>query len=326
MLELLLIAIAFVLASGCMAMMDAAILSVTLPEVEELVMQRQWGATALRAIVRRLTRAVVVIVILTNTVNVLGPILVGSKAVSLYGSHIIGVVTALLTFGTIIFSEVIPKAIGAHYAPTVARIVAPGLLFLTVLLTPIAVILERLVGIFKIGRRPMGTEEQIRALTRMGGKAGHIREAEGELIHRVFVLNDRRARDLMTPRAKVIALPADFTIREAIAEVARHPHTRYPIYDGSLDRVLGIVLNRDLYEALSKGREDEPITAVLREVITVEATMRSDALLMLFRRRNIHLAVVRDGKRTMGIVTLEDVLEELVGEIEDERDAGKILT
>jgi CBS domain containing-hemolysin-like protein len=280
----------------------------------------------LRAVSRRLTRAVVVIVIATNTVNVLGPILIGEQATAVFGSSVIGLLAAVLTLSTIIFSEIIPKALGTHYAPVIARGVAPVILACIYALYPVVIALEKLVSLFKIGMRPIGTEEQIRALVRIGGGAGHIRETEGELIHRVFGLNDRRAKDLMTPRKHVIALEEHLTIRQAVAEVSKHPHTRYPVYDRSLDKIKGIVMNHDLIDAVGQGREEEPVLGVLRDVLFVPDAMRSDALLMLFRRRHVHLAVVLDGQRMIGIVSLEDVLEELVGEIEDERDTGKILT
>lgn len=324
--ELLLLGLAFLCASGLLAMTDAALLSVSYAEVEELVVKRKAGSAALMAVSRHLTRAVIVTVIATNTVNVLGPILIGQQAVRIFGSVSIGIVTAVLTASTILFSEIIPKAIGTHYAPTIARIVAPVVLLFVYVLYPIVLLLEKLVGFFKVGKRVIGTEEQIRALVRSGGEAGHIRQAEGELIHRVFILNDRLARDLMTPRKNVVALKSDMTIREAMAEVAQQQYSRYPVYDESLDHVRGIAMTSDLSEAVAERREEEAVLSVIRDVLFIPATMRSDALLLLFRRRRIHLAIVLDGHRMVGIVSLEDVLEELVGEIEDERDVGKILT
>ncbi len=326
MLELFLYGIGFVLLSGVVSMVDAALLSVNFAEIEEMTGKKLPGAVALRTLSMRLTRAVVIIVIITNTINVLGPILVGQKAIDIFGSPIIGVVTAVLAFSTIVFSEIIPKALGTHYAPVIARTVAPAVLALIWALYPIVLGMEKLVSVFKIGKRPIGTEEQIRALARIGGGGGQIRQSEGELIHRIFMLNDRRARDLMTPRRRIVGVRAASSIRQTMAEVTRHPHSRYPVYDKSLDDVKGIVMNHDLFEAVGRGKEDEPVTTVMREVIFVPASMRSDALLMLFRKRHIHLAVVLDGSKTVGIVSLEDVLEELVGEIEDERDAGKILS
>lgn len=309
-----------------MAMTDAAILSVSYGEVEEMVSQKKWGALPLRAVSRRLTRAVVVIVIITNTINILGPILVGQRAVQIYGSGAIGVITAVLTFGTIILSEIIPKALGSHYAPLISRLVAPGILALIYILYPVVIALEKFVGLFKMGKRPIGTEEQIRALARIGGGAGHILENERHLIHRVFILNDRRARDLMTPAADMIAIPETFTVRDAIAEIAKYEHSHYPVYKGTRDHVIGFVLSNEIVDAMSKKKENEPAIGLLRTAHSVPATMRADVLLTLFRKRHVHLVTVEENGKTIGLVTFEDVLRELVGEIEDAREAGKILT
>ncbi len=125
MFELSLYVVGFVALSGLMALIEAAVLSVSSMEVDELVMQRAWGANALQAITRRLTRPVVVMVLFTNTINILGPILTGRKAVQLYGDQIIVLITAMLTLLTVVFSEIIPKSLGSHHAPLISRLAAP---------------------------------------------------------------------------------------------------------------------------------------------------------------------------------------------------------
>ena len=123
--------IIFLALSGLLAMVDAAVLSVSHAEVEELVHHRRPGSKALKTVKANITQAVVVIVMVTNTINVLGPILVGQKAVEIYDNKAIGIITAILTFGTIIFSEIIPKSLGTHYAPVISLISAPAVLWLS---------------------------------------------------------------------------------------------------------------------------------------------------------------------------------------------------
>src|SRR6188472_3300675 len=130
MFEIALLIAVFIALSGVMAMIDAAILSVTPGEVEELHHHKAWGSSALQFIKNHMTKSVVIVVILTNTINILGPVLIGDRAADYGGNTAIGVVTAILTFLTIIFSEIIPKSIGAHYAPTIARASAPIILVL----------------------------------------------------------------------------------------------------------------------------------------------------------------------------------------------------
>jgi len=320
MIELSLYVIAFIALSGLMAAIEAAVLTVSAAEVEELRLEGAWGAGALKALTARIAQPVVVLVIFTNTINVLGPILAGRKAIQLYGDSAIGVITAVLTFGTIVFSEIIPKSLGSHYAPLLSRLAAPVIRVLVVALYPVVIALERFSNLLKSGKRRIGTEAQIRSLTTMGRDEGYIERDEGRMVHKAFLLNDRSAADIMTPLANVVGVEQSSTIREAASQVFRHAYSRYPLFGKSPDDVRGLVMGREILEALSNGRDQESVSTIRREIVHVPATMRSDELLVRFRDAHIHLAVVQENGKTLGLVTLEDVLEELVGEIEDEKD------
>lgn len=322
MLDVIIYMAAFVALSGLMALIEAAVLSVSRAEVEVQVARGAFGALALQAITQRITQAVVVMVMFTNTINILGPILAGHKAIQVYGDASIGVVTAVLTSATIVFSEIIPKSLGSHYAPLISRTVAPAIQLIIYLLYPLVIALEWFSNLFKAGQRRIGTEAQIRSLVTIGRRAGYIERDEDQLIHRAFVLNDRTAADLMIPLQDVVGIDQAGTIREVAACVLRHAYSRYPVFGKSADDVQGLVVSRDILKALAEGKENEPVSSICRPGLTVAVDTRSDELLARFRDAHIHLAVVRDGQKTVGLVTLEDVLEELVGEIEDEKDAA----
>lgn len=317
MVELLLLILGFVIASGFFAMIDAAILNVTPAEVEVLLSKKRLGARELKILLRHTTRAIIVIVIFTNVTNILGPILVGRKAEALFGSDIIGIVTAILTFLTIIFSEIIPKSIGAHYAPRISRRAAPVLLALIFVLYPVVIVLEKFARVFKrSGKRKVGTEEQIRALANIGGGAGHIDADERELIHRAFVLNDKRTRDVMVLANSIVFIPRTATIRRAAITVFKHKFSRFPVFGNSIHQVAGHVIDRDVLVELADGNEDFPVTDIIRPVVTVAADLRCDELLNVLRKSPSQIAIVREGTLTVGLVTLEDVLEQLIGKIE----------
>ncbi len=142
MLELTFYILVFLGLSGLMAAVEAAVLTVSRGEVEELLLQRAWGADALKIVTGRITQAVVVMVVFTNTINVLGPILAGRKAQQLFGDAALGAIVAVLTFGTIVFSEIIPKSLGNHYAPIIGRWAAPVIRLLVLVLYPLVVPLE----------------------------------------------------------------------------------------------------------------------------------------------------------------------------------------
>ncbi len=320
MVELLIFILVFVSASGFLAMLDAAILSVNHAEVEVMLVKKRWGARDLKHLLKHSTRAIIIIVILTNITNILGPILVGRKAEALFGSQAIGIVTAVLTFLTIIFSEIIPKSIGSHYAPRISRTIAPLLRALIIVLYPIVLILERIAKVFKSGKRKVGTEDQIRALANLGGGAGHIDSDERELIHRAFVLNDRRASDIMTPATSIIFIQKGRNIRQAAKMIFEYSYSRYPVVGQSLDDVVGYILSHDTLELLADGNDGVSVIDILRPVQSVDAALQCDDLLNVLRKSDSHIAIVKSEGKTVGLVTLEDVLEELVGEISDEGD------
>ena len=124
----------------------------------------------------------------------------------------------------------------------------------------------------------------------------------------------------MTPLDKVIAVEDATTVREAAARVFRHAFSRYPVFQASTRKVVGLVLSRDILQAMTEGKDQDPVSTICRPILKVPAEMRSDRLLVRFRDAHLHLAMVQDHGRPVGLVTLEDVLEELVGEIEDEKD------
>ncbi len=186
---------------------------------------------------------------------------------------------------------------------------------------------------FTRGTRRIGTEEQIRSLVRIGHRAGYIQSGEGQLIHRVFILNDKTAGEIMTPLDRVKALGEVFTIKQAAAEICRSEYSRYPVFGQSVDDIRGIALSREVLKATidksklgagpaGQAHLSDALSSIVRPAVIVDAQVKSDELLTMFRDRHIHLAIVQDLEKTVGIVTLEDVLEELVGEIEDEKDTA----
>lgn len=321
MAELIIVVVGILILSGFFSGAEAALVSLTEPEVHSLHERKVLGSSFLERVHRQLNRSVITIVVWNNIINIVGSIMVGQIVIKLYGDAILAVITTGLTFGIIIFSEIIPKAIGIHYAERIGIICAPLILIMTTVMLPIIIALEKLTNLFKHGERKVGTEAQIRSLVTIGRRQGHIESDEGQLIHRAFILNDKKAYDIMTPLKDIIALQSDITVNDAWEKIKEDVHTRYPLFGSSIHELEGIVLRQDVLEALYEEQDDEAITTLTREGLVVPETMPSDELIGVFRDKSIHLAVVQDEDgHTVGLVTLEDVLEELVGEIEDEID------
>ncbi len=319
MAELVLLIIAFVALSGLLSLLDASIISLHQAEVEEVAARKLYGGGALRRLMERQMRAVIVLVILTNAVNILGPVVIGVRATVLFGNEVLGVLTAVLTALTILFSEIIPKALGTRHAPLVARCSAPFLLTLILFLSPLVSLIEWMVKPLRKGERPVGTEEQIRALVKIGARRGLIEEDEQRMIARTFFLNDRTAADIMIPRGRMVAFPPHTTMRQAAEIAAVALHHRYPVIGPGSDEVRGFVMSRDILQALVEGKGETSVMEIAHDPVVVPAGMRADAILEILRSRRLHLAVVRDARnRIVGIVTLHEILEELVGDMEGE--------
>jgi CBS domain containing-hemolysin-like protein len=322
MLALLLAVLAVLIASALASGTEAALFAVGYPEVLAAVEQRRRGSLTLRRLQQDLTRPIMAIVIWNNVANIGGSILVGSLAARELGSAWLGAFSALLTFMVILFSEIIPKTLGERNALTVALWVARPVTWLSRALLPIIALVELLVRPIAPASVRRTSEAEIRALTRQGGREGVIEQDESELIQRVFRMNDMTAGMIMTPMSQVDALEASRPIGDLSAWTRDVTHTRIPLHQADdFNGVVGVVNVRWILQALADGRHDQPVAALAAEPWFVPSSMRTDDLLREFQTRKQHLAVVVDGLGTLqGVVTLEDVLEELVGEIEDETD------
>jgi putative hemolysin len=233
----------------------------------------------------------------------------------------------ILTYLSVVLGELVPKSIALQRAERLAVWLAVPLDWLGRVSYPLVYLLQRsangIARLFGVQPAPAGTtmhtEEDIRLIV---AQTEEIQAAEEEMLYKVFDFADKEAHDVMVPRPEVVALSVDLPPQEALAAVIDSPFTRYPVYRGSLDDVLGILHVRDLFSALyDRGIENVAVEEIVRPAYVVPETKDLASLLGEFRRQNQHLALVVDEYGAVeGIVTLEDLLEEIVGEIEDEYD------
>jgi magnesium and cobalt exporter, CNNM family len=235
-----------------------------------------------------------------------------------------------LTYLSVVLGELVPKAVALERAERLAVFLAIPLAWLGRILHPLVWVLDRSASaVARLLRVPPAragltahTEEDIRLLVAEAGGTGAIETAEEEMVYKVFDFADKEAHEVMVPRPEVVALSVDLPTQEALAAVIDSPYTRYPVFRGSIDDVLGILHVRDLFKALyDRGIENVVLEELVRPAYVVPETKDLAALLAEFRRTNQHMAIVVDEYGGVaGIVTLEDLLEEIVGEIEDEYD------
>ncbi len=320
-MTLILSVLLLLVASGLSSCSEVALLSAPYGQVLSADEEGRAGAKTLRAVKENIARPLMTIVIWNNVANIVGSIVVGALAARHFDSTGVGVFSAVLTLLVIVVAEIIPKTIGERYAMPIALAIAPIIQVLTVVLLPLIVVIDLVVRPFR-RREPLSTSEaEIEALATLGQRAGVIEPDEQEMIHRVFRLNDVTAWDIMTPLSSGEVLRGDQTVDEIRSLVRSFTHSRLPVLGSGPNEVLGLVNVRALLEAVAEGRGEVALSELAGPVDYVAKNMVCDDLLRHFQGSRRHLALVVDALGTvLGLVTIEDVLEELVGEIIDETD------
>jgi putative hemolysin len=283
--------------------------------------------------------------LLEDPLRLLVTLVVGSELVSIAAGNLsalirrewlaglgeYGVALALVLTSAVfvLFGEITPKALAAGYpewaASRVARPLALAVRALAPLTSPLVALASRLpAGPAREPSAPI-TEADFRLLVEMGMHEGVLERREVEMIGAVFRMGDLPVRAVMVPRTDILALPASATVEEALAHIRRHRHSRIPLYDGDLDQIAGVLYAKDLL-CLEPGAPGREVRALARPAHFVPEMMRARLLIREFQRLRLHMAVVVDEYGgTSGLVSLEDLLEEIVGDITDDYDRPMVV-
>lgn len=325
MIGTLLLFLVLLVLSGFFSGSEIACFSVSQARARAMADEGRKGSAALVALKSTPDRLLITILIGNNVANIGAASLATFIATRAVGSAGVGLATGIVTLLVLFFGEILPKSLFSAHADRTALLAAPVLQALSkalfFLVTPLAALTRRMVprGSRRGGQRV--SEGEIRKLTQMGHVSGTIEEHERELIERTFLLDTTRAWEVMVPRVDVFAWPDDLTLGEIADELAEVPYSRIPVYADSLDDVTGILYVRDAYRALVAGRSGVSLDELAREPFFVPETLTLIEVLGQFQAQRVHMGLVVDEYGgTDGLVTLEDVLEELVGDIVDEVD------
>jgi putative hemolysin len=238
------------------------------------------------------------------------------------------IVTVVLALFTIVFAELVPKTLALANAERFAITLSLPIEFLARAFGPVIAALTgvtnwitRLLGA-QVSTEAQITAEELRLIVERGGEQGVLEAEEEQMINAVIELGTRRVHEVMVPRIAMVTLTAEATIGEAIDAIVAEGHSRIPVYEDTVDEIVGIVYAKDLLPFLkSNAPEPPPLRSLLRTPVFVPESMTVDDLLHELQRRKVHLAIVLDEYGgTAGLVTIEDLLEEIVGEIQDEYD------
>ena len=305
------------------SILEAVFLSVTYAYVGALRESGHKAGDLLQRMQDRIDEPIAAILTTNTIANTLGATLAGTLARGQFDSLGVGIFVGFLTFAVLFFSEIIPKTLGATYWQELAVPAAYVLRALIFVTKPLIVPLNLVSGLLpKREGEPTVSRAEIEVLASIGRREGTLDESEWQVVSNVIRLDEVTIGEVMTPRTDVTAISVDATVDEAKDVMLDQGHLRIPVYDGNLDSVVGILLARDLWRADRDGRSD--IRDVVRPPSFAPASKAVEDLIPEMRaQRNKMTIVVDEFGGTAGLVTLEDLIEEIIGEIQDEHEGDE---
>lgn len=263
------------------------------------------------------------ILIGNNVVNIGASSLATALMIQMVSSNAVGIAVGGMTFLILVFGEIIPKSVATRNNLMIARLVIYPIWWMSIAFYPIVKFLEfipKLTG--KIQRSPI-TEAELISFVEVVEEEGEIKEEERELIHNIFEFDDTAASEIMTPRGDMFVINAGAPVHPET--VVKSGFTRIPVFDGEIDNVVGILNIKDLFMHMATSNEPPDVRQIMLKPYFIPENIKLDKLMRQFKRRKNHIAVIVDEHGGVaGLITLEDVLEEIVGEISDETDKDEV--
>jgi len=308
------------LLSGFFSSAETALFSISKAKAIHLAKEKGFTNSLIKKMKDDPHRLLSTILIGNNIVNVGASALATSITINLVASNAVGIATGVMTLLILIFGEIFPKSIATRNNVLIARLVILPLYWLSILFAPLILMLNfipRLTG--KMQKKPQVTEEELMTFVEVVEEEGGIEEEEKELIENIFEFDDTSASEIMTPRGDMYVINVDEEL--SLEDVIRSGFTRIPVIEENIDHVIGILNIKDLLTHQATSDEAVDVRKIMREPYFVPENKKLDNLLQQFKKRKQHLAIIVDEHGGVsGLITLEDALEEIVGEIIDETD------
>jgi len=318
----IMILLILILLSGFFSGVETALFSLSRLRVKHLVRKGVKGARAVEKLKDQPQKLLITILVGNNLVNIAASALATSIIYHISQSYAVSITTGIMTLIILVFGEITPKTLATKHSEQISLIVAKPLQFLQTVMSPVIFLFELLTDVLTniTGQKPkpLVTEDEIETFVTVAEQAGQIKDMEKRMIHRIFRLDDLEAKDIMTPRNQVVAVSADSLIKDIADTFHSEGYARLPVYKENLDHIKGFVHVIDVQKSLA-DKERQSVSGIMRPIPFVPESKKLDSLLKFFQRSKQHIAIVVNQFGTnVGLVTLEDVLEEIVGEIIDE--------
>lgn len=327
-LELNIILLVFLLVlSAFFSGVEIALFSLNKLRIKRLVKKGVKNAAELEKLKSDPNKLITTILIGNNVANISASAFATSIMLRvLPGEFAVGIVTGVLTFFVLVFGEITPKSIALKHPEKISLLVARPLLALQFVLSPLLWMLkfitEKMISLF--GGQTIEanlTEDEIRSTVSIGAEEGAIKKEEKDWIHRIFRFNDIPVEQVMTKRAEIEAIPVNTKLSELQEFLEEKTFSRFPVFEGELDKIVGVFNLKDALPFLLKKKTSFAVKKLMRPALFVPPTKKIDKLFKEFKAKKTHIAiVVGEYGGVIGVVTMEDLLEEIVGEISDETD------
>ena len=262
-----------------------------------------------------------------NIVNIGSSALATKMATEAFGNAGVGIATGIMTLLVLVFGEVIPKNLAAAHAETWAMFIAPFIRLVSFVLTPVVFLLTKLsdfvVHFSKSDDEedPTITEDEFKILVNVGQEEGVLDESESEMINSIFEFDETVVKAIMVPRIDIVAVDVEDSINEALRIIVDGGHSRIPAYEESIDNIVGILYAKDIFAHLDADFDTMKVKELLRPAYYIPETKKVSDLLNELRLKKVHMAIILDEYGgTNGLVTIEDLIEEIIGDIQDEYD------
>ena len=330
LVPLLVVLITLLALSASISASEAAMLSINKVRLRHLMEQGHRGARLTFGLLTQLDQVIGALLIANTLVNILISAIGSWICFTLFGSQRgILIATVSITVLLLLVGEITPKLFAATHPDVVAFILVRPLRVLMRVLGPMATfftsaarMLLRLLRVPTKRRSPLVTEEEIKVMIQMGREAGVLAEDELRMLHRIFEFSDSVVKEAMVPRGAIAGVDLTAKSMDILDVLIEEGHSRIPVYEGTLDKIIGVVYARDLVAMVRHGGL-LVLQDLIRPVAFVPETKRVAELLSEFQRDKVQIAIVQDAaKRTVGLVTIEDLLEEIVGEIHEDVHRG----
>lgn len=327
--------VVLILASAFFSFSETALTSISRIKVKRFFKQGLFGSKALHDLRENPNKMLSILLVGNNLVAMGAASLATYLVVSMIAKYslpnpalIVTFTTLLLTMIILVFGEIVPKTIAIKSPDRFAMAIAPVIRFFEFILYPVLALLSyicrpifALFGADIKTTAPFVTEEELKMLLSVGEEEGVFEKKEKEMIHSIFEFGDSVAKEVMVPRPDMFCIDAATQLKEAIVKISKEGHSRIPVYEGGLDNIIGFIFAKDLLRISLEG-EDVSLRDIMRPAIFVPETKKIDELMRQMQAVRTHIAIVVDEYGGVaGLVSLEDLLEEIVGEIKDEFDA-----